>query len=183
MSLYLIAILPPAGINQAVLSWKHYMLQHFGCKVAMKSPAHITLIPPFRLDDEVQLTALRSTLHAFGGRYPPLPINLEQFAAFPPRVIYVAVLPNKQLAVIKGALESMLFEDGFPIKKEDRPFHPHVTIANRDLQKQDFPVAWRHFREMQYQAAFEAHAISLLKHNGYTWELLLEAALSGINRS
>ncbi|OQP53733.1 RNA 2',3'-cyclic phosphodiesterase [Niastella populi] len=168
--LYFIAIVAPEAINNQVLEWKQYMLQTFHCRVALKSPAHITLIPPFQLPG-TKHHELEEVLPEFAARQPRFPIQLKNFAAFKPRVIYVHVQPNTHLSGLQARLEAYLIQTDFPIKKEDRPYHPHVTIANRDLQAADFPIAWQHFQQRPYEASFVAHAISLLRHNGQTWEV------------
>src|SRR5687768_15434483 len=135
--LYFIAIVAPETINQQVLEWKNYMLQRFNCKVALKSPAHITLIPPFEMQDSAQ-TTLQELLLPFAARQQNFPIHLKDFAAFKPRVIYAGVIPNARLSELRTDLEAtILLDNRFPVKKEERPFHPHVTIANRDLTKEN----------------------------------------------
>jgi 2'-5' RNA ligase len=169
--LYFIAIVTPETINQQVLEWKNYMLQRFHCKVALKSPAHITLIPPFEMRDSVQ-PEMKEQLQSFAAGRQPFPIHLKNFAAFEPRVIYVDVPPNARLTELKTTLETTLLQSRrFPIKKEDRPFHPHVTIANRDLKKQDFPLAWQYFQQITYAVHFPANAITLLRLNNQSWEI------------
>lgn len=168
---YFIALVAPASVNRQVLEWKHYMLQHFHCKVALKSPAHITLIPPFDMPEPMQ-HEMEEQLQLFSARHRPFPIQLKNFAAFKPRVLYVHVQPNTHLSDLRARLEAFLLQfKHFPIKKEERPFHPHVTIANRDLQKEDFPPAWLYFQRLSYEVSFPANAISLLRHNGQTWEV------------
>jgi 2'-5' RNA ligase len=168
---YFIAIVAPEEINQQVLEWKQYMLQHFNCKVALRSPAHITLIPPFIMADTMQ-HELEEVLLEFANEQSSFPIQLKNFAAFKPRVLYVHVQPNSLLNDLQASLEAFLLQHKhFPIKKEDRAFHPHVTIANRDLQKEDFPLAWQYFQQMSYEVSFPAYAISLLRHNGQIWEV------------
>lgn len=169
--LHFIAIVTPNDINQQVLEWKHYMLQQFNCKVALKSPAHITLIPPFRMPDAMQ-PDLKAVLRSFAGTHTSFPVQLKDFAAFKPRVIYVHVQPNARLNALKASLEASLLHDNrFPIKKEERPYHPHVTIANRDLAAANFPTAWQHFQAISYEETFTANAIALLRHNGQVWDV------------
>lgn len=168
--LYFIAIVAPEEINKQVLEWKQYMLQHFNCKVALKSPAHITLIPPFDMPNTMQ-HEMEEQLLQFANQQPFFPIQLKNFAAFKPRVLYVHVQPNTQLSDLQARLETYLLLTDLPIKKEDRPFHPHVTIANRDLHKDDFPLAWQYFQQLSYEASFVANTISLLRHNGQIWEV------------
>lgn len=167
---YFIAIVAPEQINQQVLAWKQYMLQHFNCKVALKSPAHITLIPPFIMIDDL-LPQMAEQLELFSARQQSFPIQLKNFAAFKPRVLYVHVEPNTHLSDLQVNLEAFLLQHKhFPIKKEERSFHPHVTIANRDLQQNDFHIAWQHFQQLSYEVTFPANAIALLQHNGQMWE-------------
>jgi 2'-5' RNA ligase len=169
--LHFIAIVTPENINQQVLEWKNYMLQQFNCKAALKSPAHITLIPPFQMPDADQQN-MKEVLRAFTGLQQPVIVQLNNFAAFDPRVIYVHVQPNSALNALQASLAAVLLKDGrFPVKKEERPYHPHVTIANRDLAKEDFPGAWRHFEALAYEATFTADAIALLRHNGQVWNI------------
>jgi 2'-5' RNA ligase len=169
--LYFIAIVTPATINQQVLEWKNYMLQRFHCKVALRSPAHITLIPPFEMGDGL-LADMQEQLQSFATGRQSFPIELKNFAAFTPRVIYVAVQPNARLTELQATLQTTLLQSRrFPIKKEDRPFHPHVTIANRDLKKEDFPLAWQYFQQITYAVHFPADAITLLRLNNHNWEI------------
>jgi len=169
--LHFIAIVAPEDINSKVLEWKYYMRDHFKCKVALKSPAHITLISPFGMPDGLQ-AELQELLLPFAARQQGFPIQLKNFAAFKPRVIYVDVLPSEPLNELRTALEAALLQSNrFPIKKEERSFHPHVTIANRDLRKEDFPLAWQHFQQITYEASFMASAIALMRHNGHIWEI------------
>lgn len=169
--LFFIAIVTPEALNHQVLEWKHYMREQFHCKVALKSPAHITLIPPFTMAETAQ-PEIQALLEPFAASQHPFAIQLKNFAAFKPRVIYANVLPNPALSALQTSLEATLLQSGrVPIKKEDRPFHPHITIANRDLQKEDFPLAWQHFQQITYEASFTANTISLLKNNEHKWEI------------
>src|SRR4051794_35260020 len=101
--LYFIAIVTPDTINQQVLEWKNYMLQQFNCKAALKSPAHITLIPPFHMPDAAQ-QPMKDALQAFAGLHQPFAVQLTNFAAFQPRVIYVHVQPNSCLNALQAGL-------------------------------------------------------------------------------
>jgi 2'-5' RNA ligase len=145
MPMFFIAILAPTEINVKVTEWKHYMQERYGCKVALRSPAHITLIPPFTMD-EVQETNICSSLTYLAKKESPFDLILKNFAAFPPRVIYVHVQSTSHLTQLKSSLENYLTGQQFPIKKEERPFHPHVTIATRDLTKTSFKEAWQYFK-------------------------------------
>ncbi len=168
--MYFLAILTPPQVNSKVLEWKYYMREHFGCVVALHSPAHITMIPPFWMDQELE-GKLIEDVQSFSVEKKPLKIELEDFDAFRPKVIFLHVKTNQLLAILRFELENFLISKGaYPIKPESRPFHPHVTIANRDLMRKDFPEAFKHFQKIAYKQTYIATEITLLKHIAGEWK-------------
>jgi len=169
--MYFIALVAPQEIDGAILKWKQFMKEQFGCVVALRSPAHITLIPPF-WGDEILEKKLQDAIGTFSQKQIPFKINLKDFAAFRPRVIYVDVLPDQSLQVLHLQLKKFLTGSNlFPIQDE-HPFHPHVTIATRDLHKKAFYEAWKIFKKENYKASCRIKEISLLKHNQKNWDVL-----------
>ncbi len=64
--------------------------------------------------------------------------------------------------------------------KEDRPFHPHLTIATRDLRKKAFYEAWEHFKKKEYAAEWITEGISLLRHNKKNWDVLFTSQFQSV---
>lgn len=169
--LYFIAIVVPEEMNEQVVLWKKYMEQHYGCKVALRSPGHITLVPPFSMKEDNE-EELSNYLKEFCSKEISFDITVKDFDNFKPRVIFLHVNPDEKLLSLKERLDLYLLSiNKFPVKKEERAFHPHITIANRDLHKKDFPKAWSHFKELSYKASFRAEGVSLLKHNNKEWQI------------
>jgi 2'-5' RNA ligase len=168
MSLYFIGIVASAEINSRILEWKNYMLQHFNCKVALRSPAHITLIPPFNMDNSHEVL-LTSDILAFSSGRPPFEVMLHDFSSFPPRVIFARVKPSEELNNLQKDVEAYLISKNYPIKKSMRPFHPHVTIANRDLRKEDYHQAFNYFNTISFNARFTATHIDLMISKPEGW--------------
>ena len=170
--MYFIAIVAPADINEAVLKWKFLMRERFSCVVALRSPAHITLVPPFWMDN-VKEDQLKQALDVFSRSQSPFEINIKDFGAFKPRVIYVNVQANASLQSLHGRLEEFLLEQqNFPLKKEERPFHPHISIATRDLHKKAFHEAWEIFGQKKYEDAWITTGVSLLRHKQKNWDVI-----------
>ena len=67
---------------------------------------------------------------------------------------------------------------GAIFKKDDRPFHPHITIANRDMKPSHFEQAWKHFSKMILKETFNSNSISLLKLNPGAWTVIAESVSS-----
>jgi 2'-5' RNA ligase len=170
--MYFLAILAPHEVNLKVLEWKYYMREHFGCVVAMRSPAHITLVPPFWMDEQLEVS-LREDVQQFCGEQKPFKVELEDFDAFKPKVIFLHVKPTVQLESLRSELERNLLSKGkYPIKAESRSFHPHITIANRDLLRKDFLEAFGHFKKIAYKQTFMTNEVAILKHERGEWNTI-----------
>lgn len=175
-AMYYIAILAPGAIDEDAIQWKYYMRERFGCVVALKSPAHITLASPFWMKSDIQ-HLLEDAIREFSNLQKDFLIELKDFDCFKPRVIFIYVKESDDLIKLSKTLEEHLLKNPlFPIRTSTRLFHPHVTIANRDLHKNDFNTAWEYFRNKKYRASFHAGGIALMKHNGIRWEPAYTAA-------
>src|SRR5213592_676790 len=95
-NMYFIALVAPDHINHDVLKWKQFMKERFDCLVALRSPAHITLIPPFWMEGSLE-NRLEDALKKFSKQQLSFALELANFGAFKPRVIYVDVVPNEIL--------------------------------------------------------------------------------------
>lgn len=170
--LYLIALMPPEEIRKEITAFKQFLADHWDARHAFNSPPHITLQPPFAWPD-AQLPELLGLLAAFGQKQRSFYIELNGFGAFPPRVLFVKPVQNQDLErlflhLIEAMETQLRYSDE---RNTKRPFHPHLTIAHRDLQEGDFPAAWAHFCEKEYQRVFRAEALVLLKHTAGKWEV------------
>jgi 2'-5' RNA ligase len=170
--MYFIAIVAPKEIADDVLNWKNLMKERFNCLVALRSPTHITLVPPFWMDELLE-HKLKDSIAAFSQQQPSFEIYLENFGAFRPRVIFVDVVANRSLeALYAQLLQFLIAPNIFPVKKDDRPFHPHITIATRDLHKKTFQEAWEIFSGKEYKTSWRAESVSLLRHNQKNWDVI-----------
>lgn len=171
-NMFFIAIVCPPEVNEKVLRFKHWMKEQFGCVVALKSPAHITLIPPFWLED-VRETELLQTLQSFRSDMDELEIQLDGFSHFGKRVLFINVKENPALHELKKQTEIHFIQSfGDTIKKDERPFHPHISIANRDMKPGDFEKAWQHFSKKEFKETFRTKTISLLKLSPGKWNVI-----------
>ncbi len=184
-NMYFVAIMCPPAIDKVVLQFKKWMKEQFGCVVALRSAAHITIIPPFWAEMNKELT-LQETLEAFESDKNELKIQLDGFSRFGKRVLFIRVLEDPELEEIKKQAEQHFARTfGDLIPKDDRPFHPHITIANRDLHRLrqayggrwkpgDLEKAWLYFSNKTYKENFSSNTISLLKLTDGNWKVIAE---------
>jgi 2'-5' RNA ligase len=175
---YFMALVLPEPLQNQVMTLKHYVRDHFDSKAALRSPAHITLHMPFewKLKKEELLT---ETLHKF--KFPtPVHVQLRNFNCFEPRVVYVDVLPCAELRDLQKALVTHVRQNlGLMNEAENvRGFHPHATIAFRDLNKEKFRQTWEHFKTQKFEGHFTTSKFQLLKHSPGKWEVFEEFIFS-----
>ena len=168
--MYFVAIVLPDELNQKVLKHKEYMFEKFGCKVGLKSPAHITLIPPFWMEVEKEFLLIEDLQRL--NYFNPFIVQTHHFSSFQPRTIFIALSPNQILIQLKKLVDTTLEKNGYKIKAETRPFHPHITIATRDLHKKDFAQAWPHFEARKFEVDWLVQGISILRHNKKNWDVI-----------
>jgi len=170
--MYYVALICPEETDKKVNQFKIWMKQHFGCVIALKSPAHITLIPPFWLEQERE-TQLLKTLQLFSSDQGNIEIELEGFSHFGKSVLFLVVKDNPLLQDLQNQVMKY-FQEPFNevIKNNDRPFHPHITIATRDLKPGDLRKALEHFNNEKYFHSFQTKSISVLKLSPGKWNVL-----------
>lgn len=177
MNMYFIGLVAPEKINLQVLKWKNFFKEHYGCTAALKSPAHITLIPPFWMKENLEADLINA-INEFSSTKNKFEVIVKDFAAFIPRVIYVDVIKNETLNKLYQSLADFIHtENKYPVKKDDRPFHPHVTLATRDLYKKAFYEALEIFSTKKYEASWLVTGISLLRHNKKNWDVIFTSQL------
>ena len=180
--LFFIALLPSREIQDETTAFKLECARLFGASHALNSPPHVTLQAPFRWPLE-QLDELQSTLTEFANGQMSFAVALKDFSCFRPRVLFVGVEKGKSLLELQEKLANHLLRKLALKDKRSRRFHPHLTIAHRDLKEADFPAAWKHFSKKSYQRHFPAKGLYLLRHQGGKWEVIDEFKFNAGSKS
>lgn len=177
-SRFFIALLPQREIQDYTNRIKQHFAEHYASRGAQKSPPHITLQPPFEWSSE-QVPVLEECLSRFANNREPISVTLSGFGAFPPRVIYINVLKTQELLTFQTDL-MMHLENKLGIVDQvakTRSFSPHITVAFRDLTRQNFRAAWPEFQHQQLQFEFKVNYLTLLLHDGNQWNVNTEFPL------
>ncbi|HBQ99856.1 MAG TPA: 2'-5' RNA ligase [Cyanobacteria bacterium UBA11691] len=177
MERFFVALVVPSGFQEEVEQIKQEFSDRYQSRKAFNSPAHITLQPPFEWEPG-NIQQVEESLEDFVGNTFPIPIQLDGFAAFPPKVIYINVVKTPELMALQSALIHHLQSTLPSIKRSSHPsFTPHVTVAFRDLTPKNFRQAWPNFEHRSFQGKFIASSLTLLRHNGQRWQLFDEFPL------
>jgi 2'-5' RNA ligase len=177
-NLYFIAIIPPEPIYAEALALKHHFKDQYNSKAALNSPPHITLHMPFKWKESKEADLI-SGLETFSKKQNAFEIQLNNFAAFEPRVIFIDVIKNEKLATLQKQVKRFCKAqlNIFNADYKDIAYHPHLTVAFRDLKKPEFYKAREEFKERKFEASFSVEAITLLKHDENGWEVFKQLAL------
>lgn len=129
---------------------------------------------PFSFE-ETKEDKLINCLQAFQF-YTPLTISLKNYGCFEPRVIFINVAEHETLFVLQKKLVRHVKQHLQIFNQSDdmRGFHPHVTIAFRDLKKANFYKVWEDYKSKVFFESFPCHSIALLKHEKDQWNIYKE---------
>jgi 2'-5' RNA ligase len=181
-NLYFVAIIPSREICDEITRFKQAFADRFFCKAALKLIPHVTLKAPFKLAPSQH----EQLLQWF--RKLPVPIQafdfgIRDFAVFPKRsspVIFLQVVLNEYLQALQTSIINS-FRAGFPhiaLSETEMNFHPHITIAYRDLDPILFKEAWEEYKKKKYRAIIEVNDFHLLQHDEIQWIVIASYALS-----
>jgi len=160
---------PTIGVSIAVPEpWGSQLQQYrigMGDEDARQIPTHITLLPPYELD-EADLPAVEEHLAAVAAGVDPFRVHLRGTGTFQPTspVVFVGVVQGISAcevlaaAVLRG-----------PLAIERRfPFHPHVTVAHH-LPEARLEQA---FVELEgFDAAFDVDRMWMYLHDSVSgWQ-------------
>ncbi len=171
-SLYFLALVPPADIRKEIRELKLLVADRYNSNHALRSPAHITLHMPFKWKD-ARTDQLHACLSNFALEQEQILISLHGFDYFEPRVLFVKVDKNEQLKLLQHQLAVQVKKELGLLNADykNRAFHPHMTIAFRDLRKPQFYTARDYFSTLEYRANFLAEGLTLLKHERKEWHI------------
>ena len=161
--------MPTIGVSLAVPEpWGSQLQQYrisMGDEDARHLPPHITLLPPYELDDAA-LGAVEDHLDEVAARVDPFHVHLRGTGTFQPTspVVFVGVVQGISQCEVLAAevLRGPLAID------RAFPFHPHVTIAHH-LPEGKLEQA---FVELErFDAAFDVNEMWMYLHDAATgWQ-------------
>lgn len=176
--LYFIAIIPPDPLYADAQRWKEHFAIEYASKASLNSPPHITLHMPFKCKIAKE-SSLMDALSKVGGQSNSFDLKIHGFDAFAPRIIFMKIIEELLLRQLHGNIQQVM-KTQFNIFNADyrnHPFHPHLTLAFRDLKKSNFELAWSEFESKPYKGKFLVDQFWLLKHDGKRWQKMKSFSL------
>lgn len=167
--IYLLAIIPPHELSREIHQIRLLCSEKFGVLKALKPPVHISMYRPFRLEEEFEDNFIH-IIQSATAEQVVFEQKIEDFEAFNNHAIVLRALLNPGILKLYTIISTIMKDKGIDKHPTDIfPFHPHLTIAYRDIKPEVFPLIWKDYKNKKYNASFKADYLSLLKHDGNQW--------------
>lgn len=171
MGKYFIALVPKEPVKQEIIRLKWLLKEEFGVKYALKSPPHITLKMPF-LFNENKEALLAHKLECFFQEEKGFSLSLSGVGNFGNRVAYLRVRYPPELLAMQQRLVSYGKKNlGQNIELSDKNYHPHLTLAFKDIKKHQFETLLVFLKTKVDRYHMEVDQVSLLKKMTSNWEI------------
>jgi 2'-5' RNA ligase len=175
MPLYFVALMVPWPFSDEINKIRTGIAQQFGCWHALKTPPHITLQPPFRTQSDGN--ELLKILQPVSQHHSSFSIRTGPVNAFANRVAYLEVIAPPILFQMQQQVCHLLEEKKL-VRPDRRVFHPHITLAHRDIPGERMPDIKRFAEQMQSFWEFKVQELTLLIHRNGQWQVNGTLALS-----
>ena len=169
---HFIGVLLPEDITLTLEDCRRYMNEAYGCKSGHGTPIHVTLVPPFRLQEEYSTADL---VRAIEKNVLPKGLgfiaHIDNFDAFGDRTLFANVIANDSWTRLRDeTVKAVLNACPGCTKKDQRPFKTHATVANRDIPAGVMNDALQVMNEMQLVEDFPVDNITIFERKGSRWE-------------
>lgn len=177
MQKYFLAIVPEGAIQDNCTEIKNEIRDQFNVKYALKSPAHVTLKMPFTYN-EAKEEKLIQVLRKFLTQFESFPISIGGVDTFGKRVIFLKIEADDRLTKLQAELKVFCKRElNLVDELSDRNFHPHMTIAFKDLKEIHFDEILNLVKKRSIQEKYFVSNIHLLKRIEGRWISLKEIQL------
>lgn len=176
---HFIGVLLPDDLTGTLEDCRRYMNKAYGCKSGHGTPIHVTLVPPFSLQEQCSTKDLVIAIErGTAGAGLGFVARVENFDAFGDRTIFAKVAADERWTKLCDAtLKAILNACPACTKKDGRPFTPHATVANRDIPAGVVTTALAAMNEMNLLEEFPVDNITIFERQGKRWEAAATLAL------
>jgi 2'-5' RNA ligase len=178
MSLFLTAILPPKELSEQIDDLRKELSERFKIFAALKPPVHITLYRPLNVEDSFEANLIK-LLKPIGFQHLPFRQDLVNFGSFNIQTLFITAVKSVPLQALQKDVAQVFNGNKIDRRevKGNTTFHPHITVAYRDIPPDVFPLIWEELKNRKFKRSFTIDHFSLLKHNGKQWTKLEEFPL------
>ena len=175
-----IGVVLPQELTQRLEGYRRYMNQQYGCRSGHGTPIHVTLVPPFQPDDNCTAADLASavTQMVTDKKWHKFNAKINGFDAFGDRTLFAKVLPSTVWTALRAALYSTVsIASPGAVRKDTRPFQPHITVANRDIPPGASTEALEYLNQLELKATFPVDNITIFERQDKHWVIKFSVSI------
>ena len=168
---HFVGVLLPEDITLTLEDCRRYMNEAYGCKSGHGTPIHVTLVPPFKLQDEFSTADLVKSIEK-----EVLPkglgftAHIDNFDAFGDRTLFANVVATESWTKLRDeTVKAIMNACPGCTKKDQRPFKPHATVANRDIPAGITTSALKVMNELNLVEDFPVDSITVFERHASAW--------------
>jgi 2'-5' RNA ligase len=168
-SFYFTAFLFSEALQQNVEAIKNPLSEITGSKHSLGIVPHVTLISPVQWSVE-EINRKKALLAEALVRMQPFSIRLDGFSSFRRDVLFIRTIVPQEIIEWQRELEHLI-RSHFPDKfhHPQREWHPHVTLAFKDLSPEGFDRGMQWLKDRQFVVEETLNGITELIHKG-SWK-------------
>lgn len=181
--LKLVAIVPPEPLYSFVKEEQNFIAQKWNARQALRTPPHITLIPPISLDEDESVELERISQET-ASNHPSFRLKVTRYDSFSPKVIYLKPSFPHALSVLYTDLMKTILAN-IPHAMQKYPYEsfvPHITLAYRDLDPLRFKEVWKYYKNKKVNFTVDIDRICILDNTPDGWVITNTYELTGNNK-
>lgn len=144
---------------------------------------HVTLVPPFKLPEPRATNDLAHAIQAgvrAGEVLLGFSAKIRNFDGFGNRTLYAKVEADDHWTRLRDAvLSAVLKAAPGSVKKPQRAFQPHLTVANRDIPPGAFALALEALNAHRLFASFPVDNVTIFEFDGWKWRPAVSLRMDG----
>lgn len=173
MPLYFFAIILPELLSEKITAIKLSISEIYNTNKALKLFPHITLKSPFQMANEMENEVI-TAFESMAKKHRPFNVRLNGFGSFEKRKPVFFIQPDVSVSLLelqKDVVDTLNNRFPFIVSSHDKKFHPHITLAYRDLFLQQFRELQDEYRNRSFLETFQVNDFHLLVHEDSQWQI------------
>lgn len=162
--MYFTAFLFQDDVSAEIQNLKQELAERTNARHALKILPHITLLPPFTFTEE-EISVKKQMLEEWSCQMHVFEIKLNGFGHFRKDVVYILPEIPQEIFSYQAELVKKM-QSPFPGKfpEYSHHWHPHATLAFRDLNEESFHIAMEFLRGKKIKIQTTVLSFAELKH-------------------
>lgn len=152
----------PPSLVSSLEEERRWMRNNYNCRSGQRTKLHITIIPPFTTDSDIE--EIKRVLMTV--RFSPFVSSINCFSFFSNRTLFASIKEKEEWQRLGSFVEKAIRELKIERAKNDIP---HITIANRDIpSRYIIPIKERYLNK-EIGCSFLVDSFSLFWWSGKEW--------------